>query len=398
MGELLVGRPALKLEIAISVPLDLTSVISLVFRATDTRRFERWLVDARKALGAEWEHDLDTLLGFSGRLLYYVEELLMSFDPFRAEHREAGFEEYVAHLKRLPAWAYRSMAIQAMLRVYLDRGALEMPPESDDPAVWRAFLEPGITRADVDEVVRLVLAPEQLKERTVRLLERFWRELYAAEFERALPVMRRAVRQARATTFSSVAKAFEELSGHRLPDEVQLALPRVERVTFSPSYYLGNFVQFILYPPELILYFNSQRTSAATQPAEGSLISPDLLPGLRALGDGTRLRIIEFLRNGERYAQEIVGMLGISQSAVSRHLAMLEAAGIVTVRPANGMKYYAINSQRLRQIAEELERIGSVDVRATERDNLNGSRAVSSPHAAGRSLLAEDKPPHPAVG
>ncbi|MCX2726527.1 metalloregulator ArsR/SmtB family transcription factor [Thermomicrobium sp. 4228-Ro] len=397
MGELLVGRPALKLEVAISVPLDLTSVISLVFRATDARRFERWLVEARKALGSEWEHDLDTLLGFSGRLLYYVEELLMSFDPFRPEHREAGFEEFLSHLQRLPAWAYRSMAIQSMLRVYLDRGALEAPPETDDPAVWRAFFEPGITRADLDEVVRLVLAPEQLKERTVRLLERFWRELYAAEFERVLPVMRRAVRQARATTFSSVATAFEELSGHRLPEEVQLALPRVERVTFCPSYYLGNFVQFILYPPELILYFNCQRTSAATQPEPESVISPDLLPGLRALGDGTRLRIIEFLRNGERYAQEIVGMLGISQSAVSRHLAMLEAAGIVTVRPANGMKYYAINSQRLRQIAEELERIGSVERNSAEQDKSNGSRAALVSHAAGRSLLAEDKPPHSAV-
>jgi len=358
MGELLVGRPALKLDVAVSVPLDLTSVISLVFRATDPRRFDRWLVETRQALGTAWEHDLDTLLGFSGRLLYYIEELLMSFDPFRPERLAASFDDYLAHLRSLPAWAYRSMAIQAMLRVHQDRGVLEAPPDTDDAAAWRAFFEPGITRADLDEVVALVRAPEQLKERTLRLLERFWVERYAAEFARVLPVMKRAVRQAKATTYPSVAVAFEELSGHRLPEEVQLALPRVERVTFCPSYHLGNFVQFILYPPELILYFNCQRTSAATQPAEGSVISPDLLPGLRALADGTRLRIIELLRGGERYAQEIVGQLGISQSAVSRHLAMLEAAGIVTVRPANGMKYYAINVQRLRQIAEELEQIG----------------------------------------
>ena len=83
-----------------------------------------------------------------------------------------------------------------------------------------------------------------------------------------------------------------------------------------------------------------------------------LLPGVRALADGTRLRIIEMLRGTELYAQEIVGRLGISQSAVSRHLAMLEAADIVSVRPSNGMKYYAINARRLRQLAEELERIG----------------------------------------
>ncbi|ACZ39743.1 ArsR/SmtB family transcription factor [Sphaerobacter thermophilus] len=358
MGELILGRPALKLEFAVSVPLDLTSALSLVFRATDPRRFDRWLVEARERLDPEARHDLDTVLGSSGRLLYYVEELLMSFDPFTPEHLDADFDAYIAHLRSLPPWAYHSMMAQSLLRVYRDRGVTVAPPDTADRTAWRAFLEPGITRADLDEVVDLVLAPEQLKARTISLIERFWHDCYHDEYHRTLPEMRRALRQARSTTYPSVAVAFEELSGHRLPEEVQLALPHVERVTICPSYHLGNFAQFILYPPELILYFNCQRTSAATQPARGSKLSADLLPGLRALADGTRLRIIEMLQGGELYAQEIVGRLGISQSAVSRHLSMLEAADIVKVRPTNGMKYYAINAQRLRQIAEELEQIG----------------------------------------
>ncbi len=358
MGELIVGRPALKLEFAVSVVLDLTSAISLVYRATDPRRFDRWLVEARQSLDPEAQHDLDTMLGFSGRLLYFIEELLMSFDPFQPERLAAGFEDYLEHLENLSPWAYRSMVAQSVLRVYRDRGVTETPPADNNADEWRAFLEPGITRADLDEVVNLVLAPEQLKARTVNLVRRFWQDCYSAELERAMPEMRRALRQARSTTYPGVAGAFSELSGHRLPEEVQLALPHVERVTFCPSYHLGNFVQFILYPPELILYFNCQRASAVTQPEQDSTSSADLLPGLRALADGTRLRIIEMLRGRELYAQEIVGRLGISQSAVSRHLAMLEAADIVGVRPSNGMKYYAINARRLRQLAEELERIG----------------------------------------
>lgn len=358
MGGLVVGRPAIKLQFAVSVPLDLTSAISLVYRATDPRRFDPWLVEARQSLGGDIQHELDTLLGSSGRLLYYIEELLMSFDPFEQSRLDADFAALLAHLKRLPPWAYQSMVAQSVLRVYRDRGVSESPPISRDPAEWKAFLEPGITRADLDEVTALVLAPEQLKARTVALLERFWRDCYGTEYERVLPEMRRAIGQARSTTYPGAAAAFAELSGHRLPEEVQLALPHVERVTFCPSYHLGNFVQFILYPPELILYFNCQRASAVTQPEAESSVSPDLLPGLRALADGTRLRIVEMLRGGEMYAQEIVGRLGISQSAVSRHLAMLETADIVTVRPANGMKYYAINARRLRQLSGELELIG----------------------------------------
>jgi hypothetical protein len=123
------------------------------------------------------------------------------------------------------------------------------------------FIQPGITRANLDEVVDLVLAPEQLKTRTVRLLERFWRECYGPEYDRALPEIRQAVRQASGRSYPGVESAFADLSGHRLPEEVRRTLDHVERVTFCPSYHLGEFVQFILYPPELILYFNITGTA-----------------------------------------------------------------------------------------------------------------------------------------
>ena len=361
MGGLIIGRPALKLEFAVSVPVDVTAAMSLVFRAADAPGLDPWLMSARRSLSPAVQHDLDTLLGFSGRMLYYVEELLFSFNPFQASRLDASFDDYLEHLENLPAWAYRSMLAQSVLRIYRDRGITEALPIMDDPSAWRTFLEPGITRADVDEVVALAMAPEQLKARTVMLVARFWDECYGAEFERVVPELRRAVRQARSMTYPGVAAAFADLSHHRLPDEVQLALPHVERVTFCPCYHLGSFVQFILYPPELILFFNCEAESAAVLDTWRPSVSANLLPGLRALADGTRLRIVEMLRGTELYAQEIVGRLGISQSAVSRHLATLEAADIITVRPVNGMKYYAINTQRLRQLAEELEQIGNTE-------------------------------------
>jgi DNA-binding transcriptional ArsR family regulator len=357
MSELIVARPALKLQFAASVPLDLTSAVSLVYRATDPSQFDDWLVEARRSLAPEVQHDLDTLLGFSGQHLYYVEELLMSFDPLQPAQLEADFATYITHLRQLPPERYQRMVAQALHRVYHDRGITEAAPDPVDRVAWRAFVEPGITRGDLDEVVDLVLAPEQLKARTVSLLDRFWNECYKAESERPLRGMRRALRQVSSTPYPSIAIAFEELSGHRLPDEIQRALPSVERATFCPSGHLGNFVQFILYPPELILYFDCQRITEMGKFEQASPASPDLLSGLRALADGTRLRIVEILADRELYAQEIVGRLAISQSAVSRHLAMLEATGIVTVRPVNGMKYYAINARRLRLLAEDLERI-----------------------------------------
>jgi DNA-binding transcriptional ArsR family regulator len=87
----------------------------------------------------------------------------------------------------------------------------------------------------------------------------------------------------------------------------------------------------------------------------------EVIDGLRAMSDPSRMKIIDMLRDGELYAQEVVARLGISQSAVSRHLSTLESAHIITVRPANGMKYYAIDRARLRALAMYLDRIASIE-------------------------------------
>jgi ArsR family transcriptional regulator len=84
------------------------------------------------------------------------------------------------------------------------------------------------------------------------------------------------------------------------------------------------------------------------------LSGEDLLESIRAMGDANRLRILDLLGSGELYAQEIVGRLGIAQSAVSRHLSQLERAGLVRVEPRRGMKYYAIDRGRLQMLAESI--------------------------------------------
>ena len=71
----------------------------------------------------------------------------------------------------------------------------------------------------------------------------------------------------------------------------------------------------------------------------------------KALGDSTRFRILEMLADGEHYAQEIVSRLDIAQSAVSRHLGLLERSGLVSVRPQRGMKYYSVSEKNVRRFA-----------------------------------------------
>ncbi len=376
MGHLIVGRPAPKQLFAVSAPLELTSAISLTFRAgsvdgdASDPGFDHWLVDAWRSLDSGLRHDLELLLGFSGRLLYYVEELLFAFDALSPDRLDAGFDEYIAFLRDLPADRYQDMAANCLVRIYRDRGLNESPPTSDDANEWRMFLRPGITRANIDEAAALVTSPDQLKQRTLALLEGFWRQCYEPEFDRNQADLHRAVRFAQALSHPSVQVTFQELTGHRLPPNIDSWFDDVERVVFCPSSHVGSFIQYILYAPTLILYFNASSVlqnrpaqSRASRSDDASLDRSEVLDGLRAISDPSRMRIIEMLREGELYAQEIVAQLGISQSAVSRHLSTLESADLVTVRPSNGMKYYAIDRVRLRALSSHIESLAEIGSR-----------------------------------
>ena len=69
-----------------------------------------------------------------------------------------------------------------------------------------------------------------------------------------------------------------------------------------------------------------------------------------ALSDPTRLRIVEFLREGERPVGEIVEDSGIHQSGVSRHLGILHDIGVVRVRPDGQKRLYSLRPEPFREI------------------------------------------------
>lgn len=62
----------------------------------------------------------------------------------------------------------------------------------------------------------------------------------------------------------------------------------------------------------------------------------------RALGDETRLRILEMLVSGECSVSELTAGVAVGQSLMSHHLRILREAGLVTDRRTGRWVYYAI--------------------------------------------------------
>lgn len=72
----------------------------------------------------------------------------------------------------------------------------------------------------------------------------------------------------------------------------------------------------------------------------------------RALGDPTRLRILELLDEGERCVGELTEALGEPQPKVSNHLACLRWCGFVAVRREHRTVYYRLVDPRLSEVLE----------------------------------------------
>ena len=70
----------------------------------------------------------------------------------------------------------------------------------------------------------------------------------------------------------------------------------------------------------------------------------------RALGDPTRLRVLELLSDGERSVGELVAALGLPQPKVSNHLACLRWCGFVITRREHRTIHYRLADDRIREI------------------------------------------------
>jgi len=67
----------------------------------------------------------------------------------------------------------------------------------------------------------------------------------------------------------------------------------------------------------------------------------------KALADPIRIKIMDFLRNGEKCVCEIIPYVGIAQPLVSRHLKILKNIGVVKVRKEGNRRYYSVTDPRI---------------------------------------------------
>ncbi|GAA1439198.1 ArsR/SmtB family transcription factor [Leifsonia poae] len=89
------------------------------------------------------------------------------------------------------------------------------------------------------------------------------------------------------------------------------------------------------------------------------MTSTTLVPVFAALGDETRWSILVALGEGDASASALAGRLPVTRQAIAKHLAVLEAAGLVeSVRVGRELRYRVLGAQ-LAETARRLDEIGA---------------------------------------
>jgi DNA-binding transcriptional ArsR family regulator len=77
----------------------------------------------------------------------------------------------------------------------------------------------------------------------------------------------------------------------------------------------------------------------------------------KALGHPARIKILEFLRGGERTVGEIQAFLEIEPAATSQQLAVLRLKNIVVTRKEGSSVYYAIRDPTVFELLDVARRV-----------------------------------------
>lgn len=207
---------------------------------------------------------------------------------------------------------------------------------TEDPSFW-------------SEVYELLADPPHMQEIIVSHLQWMWEEVFAAEWERVLPMLKESIAAFERLDFSNVTayEAIRIVTGRDLTSLLADRIATIDHVCFVPSAHIGPYVKKSFLGNTLQLLFGA-RLPRGAQATSSALTRAELLVRLGALADDARLRILELLtRHDELCAQDIIEHLNLSQSSVSRHLSQLSATGYIRERRKDVAKCYSLNTDRV---------------------------------------------------
>jgi DNA-binding transcriptional ArsR family regulator len=329
----------------------------MLSRAADYSGLSEWVMATAERLGPEALH----------RNRVVLEGLHYAAMP------EASYPSFWAYLDALSAAnpvTLRDRLLRVLWAHSRKEPAADAPPPPANPADLMASAEAylsfcthyfsGSYDLEIEaEAYEYLADPPRMHALILGHLRSIWTEHLAPEWERRRGQLLETIEAVRKLDLAGrpPREAVELVIGQELPSKKwEEAFTSSRQIILAPSPHLGPYVMKFWDAGVLRIFFGA-RLPAGAERGASELSRADLLVRLGALNDDVRLRVLAMLaREEELCAPELMVRLDLHQSAVSRHLRQLVAAGYVSERWREGSKCYRLNRERIDDTLRALQR------------------------------------------
>jgi DNA-binding transcriptional ArsR family regulator len=206
--------------------------------------------------------------------------------------------------------------------------------------------------------------PHLLVERFTSLLEAYWEHAFAAEWARIEPRLAESVEVAGHQIANDGMGAFlvtlapqlrvdagARSFGLDVPHDHRVSITAKSPLLLVPSVYVWPHVRVNCDPPwPLAVVYRAPHLVKGLQRST----PPELVRLLRALGDPTRLRILELLAKQPRSTQELAPLAGLTDAGASKQLRMLASVGLLSAKREGYYVVYSLEPEKLATLSHEL--------------------------------------------
>jgi DNA-binding transcriptional ArsR family regulator len=302
-----------------------------------------WLTSARESLDGEQRALVGQLFDTHG--ITPIDSLpLVAID--RPDVRTGA--DVVRLLEETPSHVLVAGTLRDALTGDVPDDVLDRASKGDTGAI--DAIDPLLCTTDLGPMMREFTADSERRMRVAVAIARSWLRAFEP-IEARLERIHTADMALRRQDVADLppTEAIERITGGlRLVPE-----PRLRRVMLAPSVFVRPFNFIHQHADWRMFWYPVADEVLETEAGEPSASMVRLF---RALGDPTRLTVLRLLTERDWYLTELATKVELSKPTMKHHLALLRAAGLVTVIEEGSLTYYRLRRVRLTEGGSELRR------------------------------------------
>ncbi len=352
------AKQAFQARVALEPGISAFESLSLIVHAENVSGLHEWVYRTASSMPGELKRNHHIV--FEG--LFYAVEPVQSAQ---------SFPELIHQLSVADPLTLRARLMDAYARVNRPKKARIAPDESPDEfangydsvlssfEAYFEFLASHFSRDCINPVVEnaaynLIMDPPAMQKFVVSHMWKIWEDVMEKEWRRVEPLLQQTVQafqqvSLRDLTIREAVKAVLEVDDESMYEKIKRKLEHVQQLIFVPSAHVGPYHYQLGQASKKWMFFTVRSPRGMTLETP-ELNQSEILVRLNALTDETRLKILQLIANeGPLTSSQVIDQLGLSQSAASRHLMQLSAAGYLTENRVQGAKQYAVNPKRINE-------------------------------------------------